>query len=278
MRIDVRHHMHPEAARNAGSAELRRDFLVETLFVPGEVHLTYSHADRMVIGGAQPLGAALTLTAPAPFGVTDFLERRELAIVNIGGPALVSVAGAAHALDRLDALYVGMGAGEVRLASADPADPAKLYLVSAPAHAAHPVRRVPWGGGRSFERGTAGEGNMRTICQVIHPAVCASCQLTLGITLLKPANFWNTMPAHTHDRRSEAYLYFDLPEPARIFHFMGEPQHTRHMVVANEQAILSPGWSIHSGVGTSNYGFVWAMAGDNVEFDDMDMVAMEELR
>jgi 4-deoxy-L-threo-5-hexosulose-uronate ketol-isomerase len=278
MTTDVRYHLHPEAARQAGSDELRRNFLVEDIFVPGQVQLTYSHADRMVVGGAMPGDTPLDLVAPAPFGVPGFVDRRELAIVSIGGPARVSVAGKDHPLDRLDTLYVGLGAGEVRLAGTDAGNPAKLYLVSTPAHAAHPVRHVAWGAGRSFDRGTAEEGNMRTICQVVHPAVCPSCQLTLGITLLKPANFWNTMPAHTHDRRSEAYLYFDLPPEARIFHFMGEPQHTRHMVVANEQAILSPGWSIHSGVGTSSYGFVWAMAGDNVEFDDMDMVPMEALR
>lgn len=278
MRIEVRQAVHPEAVRRADTDELRRHFLVEALFSPGEVLLTYSHLDRMAIGGAVPVAAPLDLPAPAPFGTAHFLERRELGIVNIGGPARVSVGGTAHTLGRLDALYAGVGAGDVRLESLDPQEPARLYLVSAPAHRPHPSRRIAWADGRLLERGDAAQANERTICQMIHPDICASCQLVLGITLLKPNSMWNTMPAHTHDRRSEAYLYFDLPADARIFHFMGEPQNTRHMVVANEQAVLSPGWSIHSGVGTSSYGFVWAMAGDNVAFDDMDMVAMEALR
>ena len=272
MRIEVRQAVHPEAVRRADTDELRRHFLVETLFSPGEVLLTYSHADRLVIGGAVPAGAPLDLPAPPPFGTSHFLERRELGIVNIGGAARVSVGGETYALDRLDALYAGVGAGGVRLESADADEPARLYLVSAPAHRPHPTRRIARAEARMLERGSAAEANERTIFQMIIPGVCASCQLTLGVTQLAPGSIWNTMPAHTHDRRSEAYLYFDLPAGARIFHFMGEPRQTRHMVVANEQAVISPGWSIHSGAGTSNYGFVWAMAGD------MDMVAMEELR
>jgi 4-deoxy-L-threo-5-hexosulose-uronate ketol-isomerase len=278
VRIEVRQAVHPEGVRRADSAELRRHFLIESLFEPGNIRLTYSHVDRLVVGGAMPTGEPLELTAPVPFGTPSFLSRRELAIVNIGGAARVWIGDADQILQRLDTLYVGLGAGEIRLESVDPTQPAKLYMVSAPAHKAHPTVYLSAAEGRRLERGSAASANERVIRQIIHPDVSASCQLVLGITLLKPNSLWNTMPAHTHDRRSEAYLYFDLPDEARIFHFMGEPQETRHMVVANEQAILSPGWSIHSGVGTASYGFIWAMAGDNVEFDDMDLVAMEALR
>lgn len=278
MRIEVRQAVHPEAVRHADTYELRRHFLVGSLFTPGDVLLTYSHVDRMVIGGAMPTDAPLDLPAAKALGTSSFLERRELGIVNIGGPAQIQVGETAYTLHRLHALYVGMGAGEVRFESTAAGDPAKLYLVSAPAHRQHPSRLITPADGRTIERGSPAQSNERTIYQMIHPAICASCQLVLGMTLLKPNSMWNTMPAHTHDRRSEAYLYFDLPDDARVFHFMGEPENTRHLVVANEQAVLSPGWSIHSGVGTSSYGFVWAMAGDNVDFDDMDMVAMETLR
>lgn len=278
MKVEVRQAVHPEAVRHADTDDLRRHFLIETVFVPGEVRLVYSHLDRMVVGGAMPTDAPLVLPAPTAIGTPSFLARRELGVVNIGGPARVSVGGTEYALDRLDVLYAGMGAGEVRFASADPADPARLYLVSAPAHRSHPSRLISRAEARMLDRGTPAEANQRIIYQAIHPEICQSCQLVLGMTLLKPNNVWNTMPAHTHDRRSEAYLYFDMSADDRVFHFLGEPRHTRHMVVANEQAILSPGWSIHSGAGTANYSFVWAMAGDNVEFDDMDWVEMGDLR
>lgn len=278
MKIDVRQASHPEAAKGFDTAALRRHFLIESLFQPDEIALTYSHIDRLVVGGAMPLAKALELTAPKPIGTTSFMARRELGVVNIGGAGRVQADGAVHHLDTQEALYVAMGSGEVRFESVDAANPAKFYLISAPAHARHKTVKISQATANVRELGSPAQANERTIYQMIHPDVCASCQLVLGMTLLKPNNMWNTMPCHTHDRRSEAYLYFDMQADARVIHLMGEPQETRHLVVANEQAILSPGWSIHSGVGTSNYAFIWAMAGDNQDFDDMDMVPMEALR
>jgi 4-deoxy-L-threo-5-hexosulose-uronate ketol-isomerase len=278
MKIEVRQVSHPEAAKGFDTAALRRHFLIESLFQPDEIALTYSHIDRLVVGGAMPASGALELTAPKPIGTASFMARRELGVVNIGGAGRVRADGAVHDLDANEALYVAMGAGEVRFESVDAASPAKFYLISAPAHARHKTVKISRAMANVRELGSPAQANERTIYQMIHPDVCASCQLVLGMTVLKPNNMWNTMPCHTHDRRSEAYLYFDLQADARVIHLMGEPQETRHLMVANEQAILSPGWSIHSGVGTSNYAFIWAMAGDNQDFDDMDMVPMEALR
>lgn len=278
MTIDIRQVCHPEAVRRFDTRELRRHFLIERLFAPGEVLLTYSHIDRLVIGGAQPAGEAVALPVPKAIGRPTFLERRELGIVNVGGPGAVEADGRRLPMAARDALYVAMGSGPVRFLSDDPARPAKFYLVSTPAHARHETTHIPLDRARRLELGDAEHANTRTLYQMIHPEICRSCQLVAGMTLLKPGNLWNTMPAHTHDRRSEAYLYFDLPPDSRVVHLMGEPEETRHLVVSNEQAILSPGWSIHSGVGTTRYGFVWAMGGDNQDFTDMDMVPMESLR
>jgi 4-deoxy-L-threo-5-hexosulose-uronate ketol-isomerase len=276
--IDVRQVHHPEAVRRFDTAELRAAFHIDGLFRPGRVSLTYSHIDRLVVGGAMPTGEALELPAPKAVGTQGFLDRRELGIVNIGGPGEVHVGGAIHKLGAREALYVGMGAGAVSFRSADAADPAKFYLLSTPAHASHPTVVITEANAKRIDLGDAASANVRTIFQMIHPDVCRSCQLVLGMTRLAEGSIWNTMPCHTHDRRSEAYLYFDLAEDARVIHLMGEPQETRHLVIANEEAILSPGWSIHSGCGTRSYSFVWAMAGDNQDFADMDFVAMQDLR
>jgi 4-deoxy-L-threo-5-hexosulose-uronate ketol-isomerase len=278
MTIDIRQVCHPEAVRHFSTAELRRHFLIERLFVPGEVSLTYSHIDRLVVGGAVPVGGALTLESHKQIGSPNFLDRRELGIVNLGGPGRVHTDGASHALGPRDALYVGQGTRVVRFESDHAGAPAKFYLVSTPAHAAYETVKIGLDRARRVDLGDPENANVRTIFQMIHPEVCRSCQLVLGMTQLKPGSLWNTMPAHVHDRRSEVYVYFDLEPDARVFHLMGEPAETKHLVVANEQAILSPGWSIHSGVGTSSYAFVWAMGGDNQDFTDMDMVPMEALR
>lgn len=278
MRIEVRQASHPEAAKALDTAALRRHFLIESLFEPGGIALTYSHVDRLVIGGAMPTTAPLQLETAKPIGTPSFLARRELGIVNIGGPGRVHVDGAEHRLAPREVLYIGMGAETVLFESADAAAPAKFYLVSAPAHARFETRHLRPEDARRIELGTPEQSNRRTILQYIHPEVCRSCQLVLGMTVLDRTSMWNTMPCHTHDRRSEVYLYFDLPPDGRVLHLMGEPTETRHLIVANEQAILSPGWSIHSGVGTASYAFIWAMAGDNQDFTDMDMVAMSTLR
>ncbi len=276
--IDVRQATHPEHARRYDTTELRRNFHVGGLFEPGRISLTYTHVDRFVVGGAVPLAEGLALTAPKPVGTASFLDRRELGIVNIGGAGAVMVGADRHALSRGDALYVGRGAGEVTFLSDDAGDPARFYLLSTPAHATHPTVRIAEAEAKRINLGTAASANLRTLRQYIHPDVCGSCQLVMGITRLAEGNVWNTMPAHIHDRRSEVYLYFDLAADTRVFHLMGEPQETRHIVMTNEEAVISPGWSIHSGCGTANYSFIWAMAGDNQDFTDMDFVAMGDLR
>jgi 4-deoxy-L-threo-5-hexosulose-uronate ketol-isomerase len=278
MTIDIRHASHPEAVRAYDTAALRRHYLVEGLFRPGALSLTYSHHERFVIGGAMPAGEPIALPAPKPLGTGSFLERRELGIFNIGGPGRVSVGARTYGLARRDALYAGLGAGEVSFASDDPADPAKFYLLSTPAHAPYETVVVPLAEAKSMSLGEQSVGNRRTIHQMIHPAVCRTCQLVMGMTILEDGNLWNTMPTHVHDRRSEVYLYFDLAEEARVFHLMGEPTETRHLVVADGEAVISPNWSIHSGVGTRAYAFIWGMGGDNVDYTDMDHVATGDLR
>ena len=278
MTTDIRQVSHPEAVRRFDTEELRRHFLIENVFQPGEVNLTYSHIDRLVVGGAMPTGAAIPLPASKAIGTDSFLQRRELGVVNIGGAGRVIVGSETHELGSRDALYVGMGAGEVSFESVDAAEPAKFYLVSTPAHASHPTVKIDSATARKVRLGEDATANRRTINQYIHPDVCRSCQLLLGLTEFEQGSIWNTMPAHIHDRRSEVYLYFDLPEEHRVIHLMGEPQQTRHLVVANEEAVLSPGWSVHSGVGTSRYAFIWAMGGDNQDFTDMDMIAIRDLK
>jgi len=279
MAISVRQACHPDDAKRCDTAALRARFLVETLFRPDAVELTYSHVDRIVVGGAMPVEAALRLeTDKATIGQATFLARRELGICNVGGPGRVSCDGESFLLAARDMLYVAMGTGEVTFHAADPQNPPKFYLFSTPAHARHRTVLVREADANALELGTQDQANTRTLRQYIIPGRVESCQLVMGLTTLKPGNIWNTMPAHVHDRRCEAYLYFDLKEDARVFHLMGEPEETRHLVVANEQAIISPPWSVHSGCGTAAYSFVWAMGGDNQDFTDMDMVPMGALR
>jgi 4-deoxy-L-threo-5-hexosulose-uronate ketol-isomerase len=278
MMIEIRQVCHPEAVRRFSTEELRRHFLIEKIFSPGEVVLTYSHIDRLVIGGAMPSKGRLVLPTPTAVGTEAFLKRRELGIINTGGVGRVVVGGATHDLAHHDALYVSKEAGDVAFESANAEEPAKFYLVSTPAHAVYETVKIPKEKANTIALGNQTTANKRTIYQYVIPDVCQSCQLVMGLTQLEPGSMWNTMPCHTHDRRSEAYLYFDLNEDHRVVHLMGEPNETRHLIVANEQAILSPGWSIHSGVGTSHYAFIWAMGGDNQDYTDMDMVAMSELR
>ena len=278
MSIDIRQAAHPDDVRFYDSEELRRHFLIEKVFVPGDIRLTYSHLDRMVVGGAVPTNAPLVLEAPKPIGQASFLARREIGIFNLGGLGRVRVGTESYELGLRDCLYAGMGAGEVTFESVDAGAPAKFYLLSTPAHAAHPTKLIRPAEARQFSPGEPKTANKRNVSQYILPGVCDSCQLVMGLTELAPGNVWNTMPTHTHDRRSEAYFYFTLPDDQRIIHLMGEPDETRHLVVANEQAILSPNWSIHSGVGTSAYAFIWGMGGDNMDYVDMDQVAMDQLR
>lgn len=265
----------PAAAAAMGTDELRHNFHLANLFERGKISLTYTHYDRMVVGGAVPLGQPLTLEAIKPVGTQSFLERRELVAVNIGGEGTVVVSGEPHRLHTRDMLYVGLGE-DVSFTSADAGKPAKFYLLSAPAHRKCPTRPITLDKAKRLDLGSPETSNERSIFQFT--TTIETCQLVVGMTQLAKGSVWNTMPAHVHDRRMEAYLYFDLAETARVFHFMGEPSETRHMLIANEEAVLSPAWSIHSGCGTANYAFIWAMAGDNVDYTDVDPVTMGELR
>jgi 4-deoxy-L-threo-5-hexosulose-uronate ketol-isomerase len=268
----------PAAAATMGTDELRHNFHIESLFQSGRISLTYTHYDRMIVGGAMPTTMPLALEAIKPTGTKNFLDRRELIAVNVGGPGTVEVEGQSYTIGPRDMIYVGMGVESVSFASNDASAPAKFYLLSAPAHQSHPTTHIKIGDAKRIDLGSQATSNERSIFQFIHPEGAKTCQLVVGMTQLAPGSVWNTMPCHIHDRRSEAYLYFDLAEAARVFHFMGEPDETRHLVIKNEEAILSPGWSIHSGAGTSNYAFIWAMAGDNVDYTDVDPVAMGDLR
>ncbi|RWA68104.1 MAG: 5-dehydro-4-deoxy-D-glucuronate isomerase [Mesorhizobium sp.] len=268
----------PTAAAAMGTDELRHNFHVEGLFQPDRVNLTYTHYDRMVVGGAMPVDTVLPLEAIKPTGTKAFLDRRELIVVNIGGAGTVKADGLPYEMAARDMVYLGMGTEQVSFASVDRDQPAKFYLVSAPAHQTYPSQLMRIGDARRLDLGSQATSNERSIFQFIHANGAKTCQLVVGMTQLAPGSVWNTMPCHVHDRRMEAYLYFDLAEAARVFHFMGEPDETRHIVMRNEEAVLSPGWSIHSGAGTSNYAFIWAMAGDNVDYTDVDQVTMDQLR
>ena len=265
----------PIAAAAMATDELRHNFHIGTLFETGQINLTYTHYDRMIVGGAVPLGQPLRLEAIKPAGTKSFLERRELVVVNIGGEGTVVVSDEQHRLGTRDMLYVGLGE-EVTFSSADADAPAKFYLLSAPAHRKCPTRLMTLDKAKRLDLGSQETSNERSIFQFT--TTIETCQIVVGMTQLAKGSVWNTMPAHVHDRRMEAYLYFDLADTARVFHFMGEPSETRHIVMANEEAVLSPAWSIHSGCGTSNYAFIWAMAGDNVDYTDVDPVAIGEMR
>lgn len=278
MNVDVRHAAHPQDVKRYDTQTLRDHFLVENVFSADEVSLTYSHYDRMIIGGIMPATRSITLEAPVAVGQETFLAERELGAINLGGTGFITVDGVRHDVARFECLYIGKGAVEVTFSSVSGSDAAKFYIVSTPAHETHPTILLKPEHVRKISAGEKATANERTIFQYIHPEVCKSCQLTMGLTRLEEGSVWNTMPSHTHDRRSEAYLYFDLDPAHRVFHFMGEPQQTRHMLIASEQAIISPPWSIHSGAGTSNYSFIWAMGGDNKSFTDMDHLAISELR
>lgn len=268
----------PREVKAMDTASLREAFLLEDLFAPAQIQFTYTHYDRMIVGSALPTDAPLQLGNYDPLKAQYFLERRELGIINIGGQGTVTADGQTFELNKLDCLYLGKGTKDVQFASADAANPAAYYLLSAPAHAAYPNTLMTAAGAAPVQLGTVATSNQRTIYKYIHEDGIASCQLVMGLTVLEPGSVWNTMPAHTHNRRMEAYLYFDLAADSRVFHLMGQPSETRHLVVADRQAIVCPPWSIHSGCGTAAYSFIWGMAGENKAFTDMDPVTFEQLR
>ncbi|MBS0661966.1 MAG: 5-dehydro-4-deoxy-D-glucuronate isomerase [Verrucomicrobia bacterium] len=258
--------------------ELRHEFLLSGLFEPGEISLHWWETDRTVVGGVCPVAGDLPLPNPDALRAACFFERREAGILNLGGPGVVRVDGTEHRLDTLDALYVGRGAREVVFGSRDAAKPARFYLLSYPAHAAYPTRHIVFRDVAGTRLGSREGANERTLYKLIHPGAFPTCQLVMGVTRLEPGSVWNTMPPHTHLRRSEAYLYFNLPPEQAVFHFMGHPGETRHLVVRDGEVVLSPPWSIHCGVGTSHYSFVWGMGGENQEFADMDPAPISVLR
>ncbi len=256
---------------------LRTNFLVQDLMRDGAIALVYTHYDRVIVGGAKPGAQPVALPNEAELRANYFLERRELGIINVGGRGHVVADGQSYELNKLDCLYVGKGVQSVSFASADPQQPACFYLLSAPAHQAYPTTLLKKEEAASSTVGSLETSNHRTIYKYIHAEGIQSAQLVMGLTILEKGSVWNTMPAHTHTRRMEAYFYFDIPGNQRVFHLMGEPQQTRHIVVNNHEAIVSPPWSIHSGCGTSNYGFIWGMAGENYTYTDMDAVNINEL-
>lgn len=278
MTMTIRQVSSPAETKSFNTDQLRENYLLQTLFVEGEISMVYSHLDRTIVGGAVPVASALVLESNKQVGSPGFLDRREIGIINIGGAGSIIVDCTSYDLARTDCLYVPMGTREVQFVSIEASDPARFYFISTPAHHAYKVMKITAEDANRLELGTQSDANVRVLRQYIHPDICDSCQLVMGITLIEDGSIWNTMPCHTHDRRSEVYLYFDMVPETRVFHFMGEPQETRHLIVANEQAILSPGWSIHSGAGTGRYGFIWSMAGDNQDFTDMDFVDIAELR
>ncbi len=276
--FDIRYADHPDAAQRFTTEEMREKFLISAPFVPGAISLTYSHVDRIIAGGITPTSAPLALEAGKELGVEYFLARREMGVINIGGAGSITIDGTVNNVGSREGMYIGMGSKDVVFASADSSDPAKFYVNSAPAHRSCPTVKIDLDKAKKVELGSPENLNVRTIHQFVHPAVCDSCQLVMGLTILAPGSVWNTMPCHTHERRMEVYLYFDMAEDTRVFHLMGQPGETRHLVMANEQAAISPSWSIHSGVGTSSYTFIWGMCGENITFDDMDFVDMKDLR
>ncbi len=280
--MDIRYSVHPKDVKRYTTQELRDEFLIENLYQPDQVVAVYSHVDRMVTLGCMPVSESISIDKGidvwANFGTRYFLERREIGMFNIGGAGTVTVDGTVYELGYQDCLYITMGAKEVRFASADSAKPAKFYMVSAPAHRSYETKLLKLADAAKKPLGDGAASNKRVINQFIHPEVLKTCQLSMGLTVLEQGSVWNTMPAHTHERRMEVYMYFEIPENQVVFHMMGQGQESRHIVMQNEQAVISPSWSIHSGVGTGSYAFIWAMGGENQAFDDMDGIPTPELR
>jgi 4-deoxy-L-threo-5-hexosulose-uronate ketol-isomerase len=278
MKIELRYAAHPEDVRAYDTKRLRKDFLIETIFSPEEISLVYSLYDRLIVGGAMPINDKLKLEPAEELKAEYFLKRREMGIINVGGEALIQAENEVFEIGFKDALYLGMGTRGVFFSSIDPAKPAKLYINSAPAHHKYPSRKVTLADAQVVVMGAMESSNHRTINKLLVNSVIETCQLQMGMTELKPGSVWNTMPVHTHNRRMEAYFYFEVPEKQSICHFMGDPDETRHIWMTNEQAVISPSWSIHSAAGTSNYTFIWGMAGENLDYSDMDIRQPDTLK
>lgn len=278
MNFEVRYAVHPEDMKSYDTTRIRKEFLIEKVMVPGEVSLVYSFYDRYIVGGIVPTDKAIKLDAHDELKANYFLERREMGIINVGGEGKVIADGKAYVLKFKEALYLGRGIKEVVFESTDSSKPAHFYINSAPAHKELPSRHVTLAEANVLQLGSMETSNERQINQLLIKEVVETCQLQMGMTELKPGSVWNTMPAHTHNRRMEAYFYFQVPEKQAVCHFMGQPDETRHIWMQNEQAVLSPSWSIHSAAGTSNYIFIWGMAGENLDYSDMDVRQPNELK
>ena len=280
--MDIRYSANQRDFKRYTTEEIRGEFLIENLYKKDEVVAVYSHVDRMVTLGCMPVNEAVSISKGidvwANFGTEYFLERREIGIFNIGGAGKIKADGEVFEMGYKDCLYITKGTKEVTFESNSPAAPAKFYMVSAPAHTSYKTTFIPIEKAAKKPLGSMETSNKRVINQFIHPDVLKTCQLSMGMTVLEPGSVWNTMPAHTHERRMEVYMYFEVPENQVVFHMMGEGTETRHIVMQNEQAVISPSWSIHSGAGTSNYTFIWAMGGENQTFDDMDNIPTTDLR
>ncbi len=280
--MDIRYSTNPRDVKRYTTEELRSEFLITGLYVPDQVCATYSHVDRMVVLGIMPVSEALPIDKGIDiwknFGTRFFLERREAGFFNLGGSGVCSVDGKAFKMGNKDCIYITMGARDVSFQSDDAKKPAKFYGVSAPAHCAYETKFIAQADAAKRQLGAFETANKRVINQFIHPDVLKTCQLSMGLTVLEAGSVWNTMPVHTHERRMEVYTYFDIPENNVVFHLMGQPSETRHIVMQNEEAVISPSFSIHSGCGTASYSFIWAMGGENQAFDDMDGVAIADIR
>lgn len=275
--MELRTAASPKDAKFYTTQRLREEFLIQDLFQAGKIKMVYSHIDRIITGAAVPV-EPIALTAGQELRAEYFLQRREMGVINIGGKGRIKIDGKEYAMDFKDGIYIGMGAKEICFTSEDSSVPAKFYFNSAPAHTAYPTVLIKPEDCVTVELGSMEEANHRVIRKYILPGQVESCQLVMGMTQLMPGSVWNTMPCHTHDRRMEVYLYFEMPQDAFVMHYMGEPEETRHIVMRNEEAVISPSWSIHSGCGTRAYTFIWGMVGENQDFDDMDGIAMKEVR
>jgi 4-deoxy-L-threo-5-hexosulose-uronate ketol-isomerase len=271
MKTELRYAGHPLDVKNYDTEKLRKEFLIEKIFIPEEINMVYSMYDRYIVGGAFPVKKPLKLESVEDLKANYFLERREMGIINVGGSAIVETAVATYELAYKEALYLGKETKNVVFKSADSTRPAKLYINSAPAHHVFPAKKVTLKDAEVVTMGSPEASNHRTINKLLVNSILPTCQLQMGMTELKSGSVWNTMPVHTHGRRMEAYFYFEVPDKQAVCHFMGDPDETRHIWMINEQAVLSPSWSIHSAAGTSNYTFIWGMAGENLDYGDMDI-------
>lgn len=276
--MQVRFQNSPKETSQMNTQQQRENFLIQNLMEPGSIQLTYTHYDRMIVGGVVPGAAAISLTTEEELKAKYFLERREMGIINVGGKGTVTADGVAYEIEKLEAVYLGKGTQDVSFSSSTPGAPAMFYLLSVPAHQNYPNKKMTKAEAAPVNLGDISTSNKRTIYKYIHNDGIQSCQLVMGLTVLDEGSVWNSVPPHTHTRRMETYFYFDLNEAHRVMHFFGEPQETRHLVIANNEAVVSPPWSMHFGVGTVNYGFIWGMAGENKEFTDMDQVAVAAIK